>query len=115
MDQVDARLRLFDEADVEDIQIPPTERTFSEEEIIDILRQQIAYLLDHKRDWLLGKLYRLDVRERDIKIALNLPNESPSQALARLVLTRQQERASTKEAIGVKPLDPDGEFGDLIW
>lgn len=115
MADVDARLRLFDEADVDEIQIPPTDRTFSEEEIIDILRQQIAYLLDHKRDWLLGKLYRLDIREQDIKIALNLPNEPPSMALARLVVARQQQRSSTKRAVEVKPLDPDGEFGDLIW
>ena len=115
MADIDARLRLFDEADVDEIQIPPTDRMFSEEEIIDILRQQIGYLLDHKRDWLLGKLYRLDIRERDIKIALNLPNEPPSQALARLVVARQQERSSTKNNVEVKPLDPDGEFGDLIW
>ncbi len=115
MEDLDARLRLFDEAEVDEIQIPPTDRTFSEEEIIDILRQQIAYLLDHKRDWLLGKLYRLDIREQDIKIALNLPNEPPSQALARLVVARQQERSSTKRSVDVEPLDPDGEFGDLIW
>jgi hypothetical protein len=115
MEDLDARLRLFDEAEVDEIQIPPTGRTFSEEEIIDILRQQIAYLLDHKRDWLLGKLYRLDIREQDIKIALNLPNEPPSQALARLVVARQQERSSTKRSVDVEPLDPDGEFGDLIW
>jgi len=113
--ELDARLRLFDDAEADEIQIPPTERTFSEGEIVDILRQQIAYLLDYKRDWLLGKLYRLDVREQDIKIALNLPTEAPSHALARLVLARQQERASTKKAVEVKPLDPDGEFGDLIW
>jgi len=115
MEEVDARLRLFDEADIDEIQIPPTERTFSEEEIVDILRQQVAYLLDHKRDWLLGKLYRLDIREQDIKIALNLPTVGPAVALAKLILARQQERSSMKKAIEVKPLDPDGEFGDLIW
>ena len=115
MADIDARLRLFDEAEVDDIQIPPTERTFSEEEILDILSQQIAYLLDNKRDWLLGKLYRLDVREQDIKIALNLPTEPPASALAKLILARQQERSAMKEAVEVKPLDPDGEFGDLIW
>lgn len=115
MSELDVRLRLFDEADVDEIQIPPTDRTFSEEEILDILRQQVAYLLDNKRDWLLGKLYRLDIRERDIKVALNLPSEAPSHALARLILARQQERSSMKEAIEVKPLDPEGEFGDLIW
>ena len=115
MAQVDARLRLFDDAEVDDLQVPPSERTFSEEEILAILRQQIAYLLDHKRDWLLGKLYRMDVREQDIKIALNLPTETPAAALAKLILLRQQERAALKEAVEVKPLDPDGEFGDLIW
>ncbi len=115
MADLDVRLRLFEEADVDEIQIPPTDRTFSEEEIVDILRQQIAFLLDHKRDWLLGKLYRLDIREQDIKIALNLPNEPPSQALARLVVSRQQERSSTKSRAQVEPLDPEGEFGDLIW
>lgn len=115
MVKIDARLRLFDEAEVDEIQIPPTERTFSEEEIVNILRQQVAYLLDNKRDWLLGKLYRLDIREHDIKVALNSPHEAPSTALAKLILARQQERASVKEAVRVKPLDPDGEFGDLIW
>lgn len=115
MVKIDARLRLFDEAEVDEIQIPPTERTFSEEEIVNILRQQVAYLLDNKRDWLLGKLYRLDIREHDIKVALNSPHEAPSTALAKLILTRQQERASVKETVKFKPLDPDGEFGDLIW
>jgi len=115
MENLDDRLRLFDEADIDEIQIPPTERTFSEKEILDILRQQITYLLENKRDWLLGKLYRMDVRERDIKIAFNLPSEAPSSALAKLILARQQERSKSKEAQKVKPLDPDGEFGDLIW
>ena len=108
-------LRLFEDAEVDEIQIHEQERTYSDDEIRQLLTKQIAHLLEHKRDWLMGKLYRLDVREPDIKRVLANPDASVAEGLAALVLSRQYERQASKINVEVKPLDPSGEFGDLVW
>ena len=95
----------------------PTARRLSPAETIELLRRQIAHLLAHRRDWLLGKLYRLDVRERDIRAALAQPGLEPAAALARLVYERQAERLAARRAHASRPI-PQSErdaFGDLDW
>ncbi len=83
-----------------------------EAEVLRLLAAQIQHLLLTQRDWLLGKLYRLDVREADIRAALRNPvPELPARALARLVLARHRERVRTKARFSSPPLDDE----DLRW
>ena len=111
----DLRLRLFDDAGIAALEIPARDRAFSEEEVVDILRQQIAYLLEHRRDWLLGKLYRLDVRERDIKAALAVPQSDTAEDLARLILARQAERSAARLRYGSADTHGDSIPDELVW
>ena len=76
--------------------LPPDDRHYTEAEVRELLRARIASLLTTDRDWLLGKLYRLDVRERDIQAALASPGVDVPAALAELVVARQRERAATR-------------------
>lgn len=60
--------------------------------------QYIAHLMDNNIDFLLSLLYRLDVREKDIKLALSPSNQqNPVNTLIDLILARQLERIKTKE------------------
>lgn len=89
------------------------ERTYTEEEIVALLSRQVSFLLENSRDWLLGKLYRLDIRERDILAALEVPGSDPARALSRLIVERQKERAEAKLKFSSPPLSEEEE--DLRW
>lgn len=108
-----AILELFNDADVEGLVQVEHDKTYSEAEIFHLLKHQVSFLLDNRRDWLLGKLYRLDVRERDILAALEVPGSDPASELTRLIIERQQERAEAKRKFKSPPLSPEEE--DLRW
>ncbi|MBR9919805.1 MAG: hypothetical protein GYB31_03135 [Bacteroidetes bacterium] len=86
----------------------------SEEEIFELLSNRIAYMIEHKIDFLLSLLYRMDVLEHKINFALS-PNcpEPANIALAKLVMERQRARISTKENIDVS--DIEGLEDELKW
>jgi hypothetical protein len=70
----------------------------NEEEMLSYLGDAISYMIEHKLDFLLSLLYRLDVDENKIRQAL-LPG-NPVQAniaLAQLVWERQKQRVATKQ------------------
>ena len=70
----------------------------SESELLDILTERVAYLLDHNADFLFSLLYRLDVDEAKINVALSPTNPFlPGESLARLIIERQKQRIKTKE------------------
>ncbi len=79
-----------------------------------LLTEHIARLLATKRDWLLSKLYRLDVRERDLRRLLATDADAAG-GLARLVLDRHYERARARfnHRPMQEPFDP--ELGDISW
>jgi hypothetical protein len=80
---------------------PTTE--LSEQELLDYLADAIGYMIEHKMDFLLSLLYRLDVAERKINEALMPGNpEDANIALAKLVLERQKLRIATKQAYRAK-------------
>ena len=108
-------LRLFDDAQLDVSPRPEGDTEYSEQEVLELLRKQLAFLLENRRDWLLGKLYRLDVRERDIKAALAAPNTDVATELARLIVARQAERAAARRKFA-----EEGDKGteipkDLAW
>lgn len=69
----------------------------TEERLLDILSEQVAFLIERRMEFLLSLLYRLDVDERKVDYALSPHSpEPPHRAIARLVLERQKQRAFTK-------------------
>ena len=79
----------------------------------------------HQREWLFGKLYRLDVREVDIQRVLAEASSEqnkvqaqtiePALGLARLIYERHRERMATRNSTQPYPEDQDPELGDLSW
>lgn len=68
------------------------------DEIFQQLTLQIAWMIENKLDFLLSLLYRLDVSEEKINMALAPHSPLPAeQALALLILERQKQRIQTKE------------------
>ena len=82
-----------------DFELIEPERELNEAELLVYLADAIAYMIEHKMDFLLSLLYRLDVAEPKINDALSPGNpEEAHVALAKLVLERQKLRVATKQA-----------------
>lgn len=82
-----------------DFELVEPNKEMTEQELLDYLSDAIAYMIEHKLDFLLSLLYRLDVSERKINEALLPVNtEDAPIALAKLVLERQKQRVATKRA-----------------
>lgn len=91
---------------LQDFQIEAEQDVLSEEELLKILADHIAWLIDHRLDFLLSLMYRLDITEAKINAALSPANPFPAHlALAHLVLERQKERVQTKQLYDTKSED----------
>lgn len=78
----------------------------SEEELLAILADRIADLLERQPEYLMSLLYRLDVLEKKIHPVMQPGAPEPANwGLARLVLERQKQRLETKRSIKTKPLE----------
>lgn len=78
----------------------------SEEELLAILADRIADLLEHQPEYLMSLLYRLDVLEKKIHPVMQPGAPEPANwGLARLVLERQKQRLETKRSIKPEPLE----------
>lgn len=83
---------------IRDFELENREETLSEEDLLRLLADQIAYMIDHKLEFLLSLMYRLDIDESKVNRALSPLSEEPANiALARLVLERQKQRVFTKQ------------------
>lgn len=70
----------------------------TEEDLLRLLADQIAGMIEYNLEVLLSNLYRLDVQEAKVNYALSPHCPEPANvALARLVLDRQKQRAYTKK------------------
>jgi hypothetical protein len=82
-----------------DFELAEPKSEMTEQELLDYLADAIGYMIEHKMDFLLSLLYRLDVAERNINEALLPGNpEAANIALAKLVWERQKRRVATKRA-----------------
>ena len=77
-------------------------QAFTEQELFDLLADRIAYMIEHQLEMLLSLMYRLDIDERKINLALSpqrgdINPEPANIALAHLVMERQKERIATKK------------------
>jgi hypothetical protein len=76
----------------------PLEEAVSEERLLELLSEQVAWLIEHRLEYLMSLMYRLDVDERKVDRALSPAAEEPAHtALAKLILDRQRQRAFTKK------------------
>lgn len=83
---------------IRDFELENRAETLSEEDLLRLLADQIAYMIDHKLEFLLSLMYRLDIDESKVNRALSPLSEEPANiALAHLVLERQKQRVFTKQ------------------
>ena len=85
-------------------------KELSEEELLRVLEQQVAYYIEHNLDFLLSSLYRLDISEKLVRAAL-LPSSdvAANVAIAKLILNRQKKRVFTKRFYKQKEIEDLGE------
>ncbi|HNE27763.1 MAG TPA: hypothetical protein PKL15_03810 [Saprospiraceae bacterium] len=85
----------------------------TEAELLAILTERIADMLERQPDYLMSLLYRLDVLEEKIRPVLRPDAVEPAPlGLARLVLERQKQRVLTK--LTIKPDALEG-MDDWRW
>ena len=61
------------------------EEPLSEQALFDLVANEVAYMIEHRIDFLMSLLYRLDVLEHKINFALSpFSPEPPNIALAKL-------------------------------
>lgn len=91
---------------VKDFELEPLETKLTEEELLQLLADQIAQMIEYRLEFLLSLMYRLDVNEQKVNMALSPHCEEPANiALAKLVLERQKQRAFTKKHYVQSELD----------
>ncbi len=79
-----------------------------------ILCDAVAYMIEHRIDFLMSLLYRLDVLEPHINHALSPLCPDPANiALAKLIMERQKQRVQTKLDYRTNAKDQD--MGDLAF
>lgn len=97
-----------------DFEMVMGEKKFTEKELFDALSDQVAYMMEYRLDFLLSLMYRLDIDEHKINMALS-PKAliAPNVGLAHLILERQKLRIKIKQAYGkieLEDLDEELEF-----
>ena len=98
------QIKLTTELIQRDFEIATPDEQISEEELLRVLANQIAYMIEYKLEILLSLMYRLDIPEDKVHFALSPQStEAPNIALAKLVIERQKQRAYTK--LKYKPED----------
>ena len=83
----------------------------TEEDFLHALSIRISHMLEYEPNLLFSTLYRLDVSERKINLALHNGDPDIHMKLAKLVLDRQKIRMETKKKYGRQEMiDPDLSF-----
>lgn len=78
----------------------------SEDQLLDIIADRVAWFLENDKDLLLSYLYRLDIEEKLIDKALSLQEIDPAHiAIAKLILLRQKQRVDSKKKYKVDPIE----------
>jgi hypothetical protein len=82
---------------------------FTEERLLQLLSEQIHYLMVHDKENLWSLFYRLDVTDASLREVLTYSSDEEEQAskFARLVLDRQKKRMATKQEYRQPAIDED--------
>jgi hypothetical protein len=105
-----AQLKLAKDLISRDFEVAETEGDIlTEEALLRVLSNRVAYMIEHQLELLLSLMYRLDVAEDKVQMALSpLSGTAPNVAIAQLVIDRQKQRAYTK--LHYKPEDLGAEW-----
>jgi len=82
------------------------------EELVAVLAQRVATMIQNEPDLLFQLLYRIDVKESLVQEALANPEFSPddaAKAIARLIIERQWQKIESRRKYPQDPHDGDGE------
>lgn len=81
----------------QDFELSAIQETWTEEDLLNLLAEQVAFLIDQRLEYLMSLMYRLDVDEGKVERALSpMAPEPPHIGMARLILNRQKQRTFTK-------------------
>lgn len=82
------------------------DKPLSDQELFDLLANAVAYMIEHRLEFLLSLMYRLDIKEEYTRKALapDAP-DLPNIGLTKLILQRQKDRIMTKIKYKQPPLD----------
>ncbi len=93
-----------------DFEIEPSATFVSEDELFLTLVDHVDWLLEKRMEWLLSLMYRMDIDEAKVQQALMPTAPEPANiGLARLILSRQKQRAHTK--LTIQPEKLEGDWG----
>ena len=87
-------------SDLMKIKVAPeiSETVAGDDQLIAFMSRRIEELMASEFETLMSMMYRLDVDEGQIRLALSPSNpENPATSLARLIVFRQKKRMATKE------------------
>ncbi len=88
------------------LEIQPDETFFDEKMLLEALKIKISELLAYRPAYLFTLMYRIDVSEKAVRVALSPSGkEEPAEALARLVIDRQKERIAAKKEYKQPPIE----------
>lgn len=83
----------------------------SQEKLIEKLTVIIEDWIEKRPEELFGKLYRLDILEQDIKVAIQTDN--PCKSIATLILERQYQKYLSRKNFHNPPASEEDE--DMLW
>lgn len=73
--------------------------------LLNLIQQRVDEMMAHDLELLMSYLYRLDISEGRIRVALQNQDKIPAnEALARLIYERQLERLSTRKKYKQEPI-----------
>ncbi len=87
-----------------------SDEPLTEEALLNLVANEVAYMLEYRIDFLMSLLYRLDVLEHKINHVLSpFCTEPANIALAKLIIDRQHQRIISKRQYKqTKPDDMEG-------
>jgi len=90
---------------IKDFGLERVDADMTEEELLQLLANQVAYYMEYDLEFLFSSMYRLDISEQKVKKAL-APNalEAPNISVAKLILARQKKRIQTKHFYTQAPI-----------
>lgn len=98
-------LKIVQDQLIEDIEIQKHE-TISSEELFKAIVYRVEYLLEKDPSLLFSYLYRLDIEESQLKLALRGDGiKNGIVLISELIMERQLKRVETKKKYQQKPID----------
>ena len=80
-----------------DFELQTPEDGMTEGELLQVLSNRVAYLIESNMEFLLSLMYRMDIKESFVNQALSPgASDPPNIGLAKLILERQRQRIATK-------------------